>query len=77
MSEQIEIELSEETSQMVHDKYESVKDNYESFDEYVQDLNTWLNLKMKETNLKGELKDIQKKIHKLDMKFIRNAGDLQ
>ena len=50
------------------------KDKYNSFDEYKEELNTWLNLKMKETNLKGELKDVQEQIHELEMKRLTSSG---
>ena len=33
MSVQIEIELSEETSQIIYENYEKVKNEFESFDE--------------------------------------------
>ena len=74
LSEQIEIELSEETSRLVYECYELKKDKYNSFDEYKEELNTWLNLKMKETNLKGELKDVQEQIHELEMKRLTSSG---
>lgn len=66
MSEKIEIELSEETSQMLYDKYLTMQDKYESFDEYVKEVNVWLNLKMREANLKGELKELEEQISKLE-----------
>lgn len=68
MSEQIEITLSEELSQLVYEGYELKKDKYDSFDEYKEELNAWLNLKMKETNLKGELKNVQEQIRELELK---------
>ena len=68
MSEDVCVKLSEETSQLIYMKYETVQDEYESFDEYMQELNTWLNLKMKETNLKAELKQVQEQIDNLNMK---------
>ena len=68
MSEDVCVKLSEETSQLIYMKYETVQDEYESFDEYMQELNTWLNLKMKETNLKAELKQVQEQIDNLKMK---------
>ena len=65
MSEQIEIQLSKETSQILYDDYEMKKDNYSSFDEYMQEINTWLNLKMKELNLKAELQKVNDEIERL------------
>ena len=65
MSEQIEIELSEETSQIIFENYEQVKDKYESFDEYMQELNTWLNLKMKQLNLKAELQSVNDELNSM------------
>ena len=41
---------------------------------YKEELNTWHNLKMKETNLKGELKDVQEQIHELEMKRLTSSG---
>lgn len=66
MSEQIEIELSEETSQIVYENYEKVKDEFDSFDEYVELLNKYINLKMKETILKGESKRLSDEIQALE-----------
>ena len=66
MSEQIEIELSEETSQIVYENYEKVKDDFDSFDEYVELLNKYINLKMKETILKGESKRLSDEIQALE-----------
>ncbi len=40
MSEEVCMKLSEETSQLIYMKYESVQEEYESFDEYMQELNT-------------------------------------
>ena len=68
MSEQIEITLSEELSQLIYEGYELKKDKYDSFDEYKEELNAWLNLKMKEANLKGELRELDKQIRELEMK---------
>lgn len=66
MSEQIEIELSEETSQIVFENYEKVKDDFDSFDEYIKLLSKYLNLKMKETILKQESKRLSDEIKALE-----------
>ena len=66
MSEQIEITLSEELSQLVYEGYELKKDKYNSFDEYKEELNTWLNLKMKEAIIKSEKKRLADEIKALE-----------
>ena len=66
MSEQIEIELSEETSQIVFENYEKVKDDFDSFDDYIKLLSKYLNLKMKETILKQESKRLSDEIKALE-----------
>ena len=68
------IKYGRDTSRLVYEGYELKKDKYNSFDEYKEELNTWLNLKMKETNLKGELKDVQEQIHELEMKRLTSSG---
>ena len=76
MSEKIEVQLSEEASRLVYEGYELKKDKYESFDEYKEELNVWLNLKMKETNLKSELECVKEQIRELEMKRLKSSGDL-
>ena len=66
MSEKIEIELSEETSQIIYENYEKVKDNFDSFDEYVELLNKYLDLKMKKEILEGEMKKVRDEIKALE-----------
>jgi len=75
MSEKIEVQLSEEASRLVYEGYELKKDKYESFDEYKEELNVWLNLKMKETNLKSELECVKEQIRELEMKRLKSSGE--
>ena len=66
MSEQIEIELSEETTQIIFKNYEKVKDDFDSFDEYMELLSKYLNLKLKEQILKSESKRLSDEIKALE-----------
>lgn len=66
MSEDIEIELTEETSKIIYENYEKVKDDFDSFDEYMELLSKYINVKMKEEILKSESKRLRDELKALE-----------
>ena len=66
MSDKIEVQLSEETSQIVYENYLEVQDKFDSFEDYIELLSKYINLKMKETILKEESKRLSDEIKALE-----------
>lgn len=54
----IEITLDEKTSELLYEGYLIKEDEYDSFEDYIDEVSEYLNLKMRQQNIKSELEYI-------------------
>ena len=62
----IEITLSENISGMLYEDYELKKEDYDSFEDYMLDVEKYINLKLMQTNLKAQLEELDAQINELE-----------
>lgn len=62
----IAFELPEDVSEMLDIMYETKKDKYASFDEYLEAFTEYIELQAKREILEGKLKEVKKQIDECD-----------
>ena len=65
MSEKIAIELDERMSQMLYEKYESVNDEFDSFDDFMNKIEYYIELSLQRLILKSQINELDNEIRDL------------
>lgn len=66
MSERIVIELDEKMSQVLYDKYESVKDEFDSFEAFRNRIEYYIDLSLQKLILQSQINELDKEIQEME-----------
>lgn len=65
MSDKVKVELNDDLSELLYLKYECDKKNFESFEDFINEINKYLELQMRKVIMKGKIKEIDEKLSEL------------